>query len=349
MYKNLPDILLIERSMMHRMETSGAILQYLPQFLQTLARSKETAPIVENLETDLKKQEKVQRQEMTKSIEWIKEKIAKLKTSSFATHPLVQNSIARAEQSINPKEELSPAVLLHGVIVNLQLAVNAVAAFGNDPLFDGWVEIGIAKKEVNEIVPKFSKNSKGLIPVKDRWKLAEQIGHGVDCWQVTPLSIGPNGKQSPPAVYLLFGHFEKFIFPTSVNSVLALSKDVHEWREKRSTDPAILLNFLKILSQYQASKSISEPPFLRTKTMFEAEKLCIEGEVRPYLRQFSSTNAEDHPLSRSQLLNLIDTFLNMLDINITHTITKRKEAKQSIQAIGPNFDVCVRDKEVAVE
>jgi len=40
MFKNLPNTLLIERSMMHRMETSGAILQYLPQFLQTLAEPK---------------------------------------------------------------------------------------------------------------------------------------------------------------------------------------------------------------------------------------------------------------------------------------------------------------------
>ena len=39
----------------------------------------------------------------------------------------------------------------------------------------------------------------------------------------------------------------------------------------------------------------------------------------------------------------------MLDINITHTIAKRKEAKQSIQAAAPNFDVRVRDKEIAVE
>ena len=37
MYKNLPDTPLIERSMMHRMESSGAILQYLPQFLLSLA------------------------------------------------------------------------------------------------------------------------------------------------------------------------------------------------------------------------------------------------------------------------------------------------------------------------
>jgi hypothetical protein len=98
------------------------------------------------------------------------------------------------------------------------------------------------------------------------------------------------------------------------------------------------LNFLKILSQYEASKKLSEPPFLRANTVLEAEKLCIEGEIRPYLRQFSSTNSEDHPLSRNQLLNLIDTFLNMLDINITHTIAKRKEAKQLIQAAAPNFD-----------
>lgn len=351
MFKNLPDTLLIERSMMHRMETSGAILQYLPQFLQTLARTKESAPSLEGFEADLKRQEKVQRQEMVKSIEWIEEKIDKLKTSPFATHPVVEHSIARAEQSLTSKDQLSPAILLHGIIVNLQFAVSAVAAFGNDPLFEGWVEIGIAKIDPKGIAPKFPKNSKGLIPVENRWDLAEQIGHGVDCWQVIPpVTTSPNGKQStPPTVYLLFGNFEKFIFPSSVDSVFALSKDIRAWREKRNMDPATLLNFLKILSQYEVSKKLAEPPFLRVNTVLEAEKLCIEGEIRPYLRQFSSINLEDHPLSRSQLLNLIDTFLNMLDINITQTIAKRKEAKQSIQAVSPNFDVRVRDKEIAVE
>ena len=85
MFKNLPDTLLIERSMMHRMKTSGAILQYLPLFLQTLARSKESAPSLEGFEADLKRQEKVQRQEMVKSIEWITEKIDKLKISPCNT------------------------------------------------------------------------------------------------------------------------------------------------------------------------------------------------------------------------------------------------------------------------
>lgn len=350
MFKNLPDTLLIERSMMHRMETSGAILQYLPQFLQTLARTKESAPSLEGFETDLKRQEKVQRQEMAKSIEWITEKIDNLKMSPYAKHPLVEHTIERAERSKDSKDNLPPAILLSSIIVNLQFAVSAVAAFGNDPLFEGWVEIGIAKIDPKGMAPKFPKNSKGLIPVKNRWKLAEQVGHGVDCWQVIPVTTGPNSKQStPPTVYLLFGHFEKFIFPSSIESVFAHSKDIREWREKRNTDPATLLSFLKILSQYEASKKLSELPFLRANTVSEAEKLCIEGEIRPYLRQFSLTNLEDHPLSRSQLLNLIDTFLNMLDINITRMIAKRKEAKQSIQAVGPNFDVRVRDKEIAVE
>ena len=83
MFKNLPDTLLIERSMMHRMETAGAILQYLPQFLQTLARSRESAPSFEGFEADLKRQEKVQKQEMAKSIEWVAEKIDKLFFNGF--------------------------------------------------------------------------------------------------------------------------------------------------------------------------------------------------------------------------------------------------------------------------
>jgi hypothetical protein len=153
--------------MMHRMETTGAILQYLPQFLQTLARTKETAPLVESLEADLKRQEKIQRQEMAKSIEWITEKIDKLKTSPFSTHPVVEHTIERAERSKNSEDNLPPVILLNSIIVNLQFAVSAVAAFGNDPLFEGWVEIGIAKIDPKGIAPKFSKNSKGLIPVEN--------------------------------------------------------------------------------------------------------------------------------------------------------------------------------------
>jgi len=178
--------------------------------------------------------------------------------SPYANHPLVEHTIERAERSKDSKDNLPPAILLSSIIVNLQFAVSAVAAFGNDPLFEGWVEIGIAKIDSKGMAPKFSKNSKGLIPVKNRWKLAEQVGHRVDCWQVSPLSTGPNGKQStPPAVYLLYGCFEKFIFPSSIESVFALSKDIREWREKRDTDPATLLSFLKILSQYETSKKNS--------------------------------------------------------------------------------------------
>ena len=42
---------------------------------------------------------------------------------------MVEHSIARAEQSLTSKDQLSPAILLHSIIVNLQFAVSAVAAF----------------------------------------------------------------------------------------------------------------------------------------------------------------------------------------------------------------------------
>ena len=119
MFKNLPDTLLIERSMMHRMETSGAVLQYLPQFLQTLARNKESAPSTE--------------------------KIDKLKTSPFATYPVVEHSIARAERSLTSKDQLSPAILLHSIIVNLQFAVPQLQLLVMIHFLKGGLKLGSRK------------------------------------------------------------------------------------------------------------------------------------------------------------------------------------------------------------
>lgn len=120
MFENLPDILLIGRNMLHRMDSSGAILQYLPNFLQTLAETKETASILEILEKDLKNEGKIKRQELAKSIDWITENIARLKTSPFAKHPLVQHTIERVEQSKDTKENLPPTIHLNSILINFK-------------------------------------------------------------------------------------------------------------------------------------------------------------------------------------------------------------------------------------
>jgi hypothetical protein len=101
-------ILFIGKSRPNHAKNSQIFLELRNKCVKTahlIAHTKESTPLLEGFEADLKRWEKVQRQEMAKSIEWITEKIDKLKTSPFATHPVVEHSIARAEQSLTSKDQ----------------------------------------------------------------------------------------------------------------------------------------------------------------------------------------------------------------------------------------------------
>lgn len=341
MFKYLPEGIRIERSIIHRAELPGAILQCLPQLLNTLANTKETAFYISTLEADLKKAEKALKQNMSEAIEWVQDKIDKLKTSPFAKHSSVEHCIERAETALHNNDNLSPAIHLELILTNLQLAVSPVAAFGDDPLFEGWVEIGMAKIEAKKIHEQLP------ISKENRWELADHFGHGV--WKVTPLIKNKKDGNTDiiQFVNVQYGTLEKFIFPSCIDFICSWqgSKGLQKWREKRDSDPVTLLGFLKILSQYSYCKSAKEPQFLRPKNIQETEVLCIQGEIRPYLRQFSSINPEDHPLSHTQLLNLIDTFLNMVEVQINQQSSKL----QLVTALIPKNDLRVQDKKIAVE
>jgi hypothetical protein len=357
MLKHIPETILTEHNIMHQMASTGAILQYLPHFFHLLANTKGTAFPVSLLEADLKRTEKVLKKNMSEAKEWVMERIDKLRSSPFAKHPLVTPSIERAESSLHFQDNQPPGIFLDRILSNLQLAVTSVASFGNDPLFDGWAEIGTAKKDPNKKAPHFPKQIKGIFPIENRWELADHFGHGVDCWQVTPITIEKSGKKVGGKPYinqhikLLYGHIVKLIFPSCIESIFTWkgSNGLQKWREKRDSDLPTLFGFLKVLSNYGSHQSIKESPFMRPKTIQEAEELCIQGEIRPYLHQFSLLNPEEHPLSQTQLLNLIDAFLNMLEVQIIQINAKRTKAKTIASPRAPSKDPRKRDKIKAVE
>ncbi len=354
MFKHIPETILTELNIMHQMESTGAILQYLPHFFHLLANTKGTAFPVSLLEADLKRKEKVLMKNMSEAKKWVMERIDKLKSSPFAKHPLVTPSIERAENSLHFKDNQPPGIFLDRIISSLQLAVTSVASFGNDPLFDGWAEIGTAKKDPNKKAPHFTKQIKGVLPIENRWELADHFGHGVHCWEVMPIKdLGTHEKRGGGKPYinhhitLLYGYVVKLIFPSCIETIFTWkgSNGLQRWREKRDSDLPILFGFLKVLSNYGSYQTIKESSFLRPKTIQEAEELCIQGEIRPYLHQFSLLNREDHPLSQAQLLNLIDTFLNMVEIRITQHSSKLQQARCPI----PKKDLRKTDKNKALE
>lgn len=345
MFKNLPESVLRERDIMHRAKLTGGILKCLPMFLGTLSKDKKTSRYIASLEAELKKAEKEQDQNMAQAIEWAKDKITKLKTSPFAKHKLVRHTIERAEKALDNKAKLSSAVHLDIVLTNLQQAAAHVAAFGNDPLFDEWAVIGEARIEPKGIATKFAKNAAGLLPISisKRRALANHFGHGVEQWLLSTLKVD-EGKAQIQTVNLLYGVFKKFTLPDCIEYILSgKGAEGHQnWEENCDSDPATLLKFLKILALYSFYKSTKEPSFLRY--VRGAHELCLQGEPRPYLRQFSSTNPNDHPLSREQVLQLIDAFLNMVERHIAHNSNKppvKKGATKKTTALKQDTEKAV--------
>ena len=334
MFKLIPETVLTERQILHRMESTGAILQYLPNFLHSLANTQGTSYPVSLIESELKKADKIFYKNIFEAKEWIRENIDKLKSSPFAKHPLVVPLITKAESALVSESDLPPEISLNRILFRLQLAVTALAAFGNDTLFDEWVLIGEARLEASKMIPHFPKNTHGLIPIKNRWKLANHFGHGVDCWRIVPIQgKGQDGKSYKPYITIVYGIFIEFIYPPFFKSLFILKDPnrIKKWREKRESDVVTLFRFLKILSNYNSLETLKDSLLWAPKTIVEAEEFFIQGDVKPYLQKLSSSNCEDHPLSRTQLLNLIDTFLNMVESRINQNSFKFQQAKSPIQ------------------
>ncbi|MBS0637011.1 MAG: hypothetical protein JSS12_05840 [Verrucomicrobia bacterium] len=306
MAKILSESILRERDIMHHAELSGSILKCLPRFLNTLSKDIKTAPSISAFEKEFKKAEKEHDQNMTKAIEWAKEKIDKLKTSRFSRKLVIKRSIKRMEEALQNTDNLPSAIHLDLIITNLQQAVSNLTAFENDAFFEGW--------------------AKTRMPSSQR---------------------DPNVKNENCRITgLQYGVLEELLLPNYIKHMLSSkgSKGLQKCRSQRESDPATLLDFLKTLSKYGLCESTAEPNFFRLKCAQDAEELCLQGYPWPYLRQFSSTNPKDHPLSRKQILRLIDTFLNMVEGHIAQQSVK----PPSLVATAPKKDARVLDRITAV-
>lgn len=307
MFKKLPERILGEWTIIRNAENPESILRRLPDFLKALSHEKKTRPSIAAFEKKLEKAEKEQDQNMAKAIQWVKEKIAKLRTSSYLKQPSIELAIERAEHALQNTENLPSPIHLGLILANLRQAVSNLAAFESDAFFEGW--------------------AKTRMPTRQR----------------NPNSNNDNCRTTG----LQDGVLEELLLPEFIEHMLSRngSEGLQRWKSHRESDPATLLGYLKTLSKYSLCESTSEPKYLRARCAQDAEKLCLQGEPRPYLRQYSSDDPKDHPRSREQLLCLIDTFLNMVEGQISQQSDKSLPKINTVQKNDPR----VSDKKIAVE
>lgn len=127
----------------------------------------------------------------------------------------------------------------------------------------------------------------------------------------------------------------------SLNS-LEPEQQIHQWKEKADTSLPCLLRFLKILSLYPTFVPLTLPvhPTLDTlpRNLLELEQKQYQAFVGNYLSLFKSFDINQHPLSKDDLIRLIDRFLYMLEQKLDFDISSDSVAPTQVNIIiNQNF------------
>jgi hypothetical protein len=127
----------------------------------------------------------------------------------------------------------------------------------------------------------------------------------------------------------------------SLNS-LEPEQQIHQWKEKADTSLPCLLRFLKILSLYPTFVPLTLPvhPALDTlpRNLLELEQKQYQAFVGNYLSLFRLPDSSKHPLSKDDLVRLIDRFLCMLEQKLDFDMSSDSDAPTQVNIIiNQNF------------
>lgn len=346
MFKKLPEIITNEWRIIRNADSLGGILKCLPSLLKTLENNSTTSFYISALDKICQRSEKELHRNYSESIQWVKDKIEALKKSRFGKHSLVEHTIVRAEEWLNNSHGLPPSLHLDTLLTLLTYAVSPIVAFGSDPVLEDWVKIKYIETKPKETIPKSQTNSQGIskIAYKNKLQLADLIGYGVAHWEIV-LIKGHSKNDEIRIERLMYGTVQEVIYPPCVHFVLEKKSLVglKKWKELRDSDESILYEFLKVLSKYGDYGSELLPNFLQPRNVIETEQLCIQGKIGPYLSRFASLDSAQSPLTREQVLNLIDSFL----LRVENKIIQRSVTLTSSKIKAKN-DPRVKDKEKAI-
>lgn len=127
----------------------------------------------------------------------------------------------------------------------------------------------------------------------------------------------------------------------SLNS-LEPEQQVYQWKEKADNSLPCLLRFLKILSLYPTFVPLTLPahPTFDTlpRNLLELEQKQYQAFVGYYLSLFRLPDSSKHPLSKDDLVRLIDRFLYMLEQKLELDISSESAAPKQVNIIiNQNF------------
>ncbi|KKN11309.1 hypothetical protein LCGC14_1027900, partial [marine sediment metagenome] len=327
--KSLPDLIRIEHDIIQQSDSLKAVLCRLPRFLEVVRFSKKTASLISRFEKKIIQDDMDHRKKCRDGLEWMKDCLGKLMESRFSGHSLVKERLKHAELVI-----LHSAIdqnsfigwdegLLDVALRSLSSAASMIASFGDDQLFKGWAKVGHRSVCLECCVPETLKKTRGRVKksIKSRCEMAEEIGHGIETWEILPPGVGIdetlNKDTHPYRIHCRAGTLQELMLPTELADLLndKSNDGIERWTTLRDSDHYTLYQYLNLLAQYNSFEPATLPPKIDGENRIEPKpwedfgRFNSQAVTGDYLSRFDSSKP---PIDLGDLKKLVVLFINML-------------------------------------
>ncbi len=129
-------------------------------------------------------------------------------------------------------------------------------------------------------------------------------------------------------------YVSEYIFPVDVEQELdkeGAAEAMYRWKEQIDSSLSSLYRFLKTLSFCESfvPLTIGGPSDIVPKDLQEFEQRQYQGHVGLYLSAFKSSDVNTHPISKDELIRLVERFLLLLEKEIESSVASHGTSSET--------------------
>ncbi len=296
--------------------TPEGLLGLLPNFMRSMEKDKKCKHAYNKVKVKLTCEDEELQNRKLELIAWMKTKLDLLRNMTCSKSIEVKNAIKHADLILSGHAyEISPGGFVNVLTGYFEKAISAVVYYGDDTIFKDWVKVS-AREHVLKFSEPVLKNpifDKVLTPFTiDGKQICKRLGHGFIKANIR-CGAGFFDEDGPPRYVIEWGVIDSIEYPNSLH-ILRESQDLRQSKVNYDQKAEHNLRFLLQLCHFENLTPIFTSSLPQPKSVSEAESLCNKQILQYYLSGFKTINWERAPLSREDIMSMIDRLLTFLQI-----------------------------------
>jgi hypothetical protein len=335
MLDELPKAICTEFEIMRNQNSAGGVSNCLPALFQALMKEKETKEYIYDLEKEVGLENRREEKKKMEAILWMQAKFNEIKKSPLSKYAFIASKVDNLEETLDFRRFRLDQNFISSVWDDLEAIVCAMAEFGENKIFDGWVQIGtrIGCETLSEEIISSEAKATECAPNSKMGKLLINIMEkGFVNATLIPARLRPGSEKM--TTHIERGYVEQFILPECISRWYQCSQnDTELYMENLKTDPMALFRRLQFLSQYQDFRPVVLTSDHKPKSSQDIDRLSTQMLTSYYFSGFKPGSGKIS-LSSEKAISLVETFLLMTSRFRKERVKKRanrNDAKHFIQ------------------